>query len=241
LWSMESHSKKMKVQWIDSDIISTIPQSITENILIHMPIRDAVRTSILSRNWRSYWKSLPKLVFDKSVEVPSNCKTLKKLKLVSAILHILLQHTGSILEFYLNVGELDMDSEVKNCDFEPPSTFNGFSRLKCLRFNNVEITSKILQRVLSNCTLLTEVVLMGRGRVKDFDGENKFTFVELFELGDSSNLRSAESTLKDRDLTSRTVLFVTCLTGLKKRNDDDVDACWCSFGLEFRVFKVNEV
>ncbi|GJS63679.1 vacuolar-processing enzyme-like protein, partial [Tanacetum coccineum] len=29
--------------------------------------------------------------------------------------------------------------------------------------------------------------------------------------------------------------------GLKKRNDDDVDACWCSFGLEFRVFKVNEV
>ncbi|GKC78120.1 F-box/FBD/LRR-repeat protein, partial [Tanacetum coccineum] len=213
LWSMESHSKKMKVQWIDSDIISTIPQSITENILIHMPIRDAVRTSILSRNWRSYWKSLPKLVFDKSVEVPSNCKTLKKLKLVSAILHILLQHTGSILEFYLNVGELDMDSEVKNCDFEPPSTFNGFSRLKCLRFNNVEITSKILQRVLSNCTLLTEVVLMGRGRVKDFDGENKFTFVELFEC----------------------VPF-----GFKKRNDDDVDACWCSFGSEFRVFKVNE-
>ncbi|GJW87575.1 putative ubiquitin family protein [Tanacetum coccineum] len=34
-------------------------------------------------------------------------------------------------------------------------------------------------------------------------------------LGDSSNSWSAESTLKDMDLTSRTVLFVTCLTDSK--------------------------
>ncbi|GJT99005.1 hypothetical protein Tco_1094523 [Tanacetum coccineum] len=34
-------------------------------------------------------------------------------------------------------------------------------------------------------------------------------------LGDSSNSRSAESTLKDMDLTSRAVLFVTCLTDSK--------------------------
>nr|GEW32042.1 hypothetical protein [Tanacetum cinerariifolium] len=59
---------------------------------------------------------------------------------------------------------------------------------------------------------------------------------QMQELVDSSNLRSAKSTLKDRDLTSRTVLFVTCLTGLRKRNDDDAHACWCSFGLKFRVF-----
>ena len=39
----------------------------------------------------------------------------------------------------------------------------------------------------------------------------------LIRLGDSSNLQSAESTLKNRDLASRTVLFVMCLTGLKKR------------------------
>ncbi|GJW89527.1 hypothetical protein Tco_0164867 [Tanacetum coccineum] len=60
--------------------------------------------------------------------------------------------------------------------------------------------------------------------------------------GLEQSYRSAEkSTVKDRDLTSRTVLFVTCLTDLKKRNDDDVDACWCSFGSEFQVFKVNEM
>ncbi|GJV17289.1 senescence-specific cysteine protease SAG39-like protein [Tanacetum coccineum] len=44
-------------------------------------------------------------------------------------------------------------------------------------------------------------------------------------LGDSSNSRSAESTLKDRDLTSRVVLFVTCLTNMKTLEDHGDDTC----------------
>ncbi|GJT60462.1 polyubiquitin 11, partial [Tanacetum coccineum] len=44
-------------------------------------------------------------------------------------------------------------------------------------------------------------------------------------LGDSSNSRSAESTLKDRDLTSRAVLFVTCLTDSKTLEDHGDDTC----------------
>ncbi|GKA63131.1 ARID DNA-binding domain-containing protein [Tanacetum coccineum] len=42
-------------------------------------------------------------------------------------------------------------------------------------------------------------------------------------LGDSSNSRSAESTLKDRDLTSRAVMFVTCLTDSKTLEDHGDD------------------
>ena len=103
----------MKPQCLDSeDIISNLPQSIIENILICMPLRDAVRTSILSRKWRFCWTSMPKLEFnDKLVKAPSNQKRLKKYKLVSAILHVLLLHTGSILEFILDFGKVEMDSE----------------------------------------------------------------------------------------------------------------------------------
>lgn len=36
---MESHLKKIKVQSFSSDMISTIPQSIVENILIRLPIK----------------------------------------------------------------------------------------------------------------------------------------------------------------------------------------------------------
>ncbi|GJR80185.1 alpha,alpha-trehalose-phosphate synthase [UDP-forming] 6-like protein, partial [Tanacetum coccineum] len=41
----------------------------------------------------------------------------------------------------------------------------------------------------------------------------------FLRLGDSSNLWSAKSTLKDRDLASRTVLFSTCLKVLKTLDD----------------------
>ncbi|KAH7841730.1 hypothetical protein Vadar_033518 [Vaccinium darrowii] len=46
------------------DSISDLPQSIVETILTKTPIRDAVRTSILSSKWRYKWANLTHLVFD---------------------------------------------------------------------------------------------------------------------------------------------------------------------------------
>ncbi|KAL8227664.1 hypothetical protein R6Q57_015248 [Mikania cordata] len=48
----EEFSRKMDVECLNSDIISTLPQNTIETILTHMPIRDALRTSILSKKWR---------------------------------------------------------------------------------------------------------------------------------------------------------------------------------------------
>ena len=194
----------MNIQNISSDIISSLPQDIIEYILTLMPIRDAVRTSILSRKWRFCWSNIPKLVFDdKLVKEPSTCKLSNKDRLVCAIFRVLLLHTGSILDFNINVGQFEMSLEVDiiirylswrnkvkklvlempneycyklpslffsfrelkdllltNCDIDPPLTFNGFSRLKGVQFMNVTITSKGLQCFLSNCPLLTQVLLV---------------------------------------------------------------------------------
>ncbi|GAB4840207.1 hypothetical protein Ancab_020972 [Ancistrocladus abbreviatus] len=46
------------------DLLSDLPLSIVESILQLLPIRDAVKTSILSRRWRYRWASVPQLVFD---------------------------------------------------------------------------------------------------------------------------------------------------------------------------------
>ncbi|GKB66983.1 F-box/FBD/LRR-repeat protein [Tanacetum coccineum] len=113
LWRMASPSKEMKVQCVNPDGISGLPQDITGYILACMPIRDAIRTSILSRKWRSGWKSMTKLVFDdKMVKDPSNCQQLKKYKFASTILNVLLIITGSIPEIKIEVSELDVDSEL---------------------------------------------------------------------------------------------------------------------------------
>nr|GEW52699.1 signal recognition particle 54 kDa protein 2 [Tanacetum cinerariifolium] len=165
----------MKVQCLNPDRISCLPQDITGYILTCMPIRDAIRTSILSRKWRSGWKSITKLVFDdKMVKDPSNCQQLKKYKFASAILNVLLIITGSIPEIKIDVSELDLDSE-------PPIIFDGFSKLRSLGFGNVDITSKTFLIFLSNCPLLRDLALIG-DYSRDFaTGGNKLTFVELLQ------------------------------------------------------------
>ncbi|XP_076899820.1 uncharacterized protein LOC143553802 isoform X5 [Bidens hawaiensis] len=87
---------------LHSDIITTLPKNIIESILSLIPLRDAVRTSILSKKWRYSWRSMPKLAFtNKLVRVPSysGCKLLN-CKLAGAIFNVLLLHDGpGILEF----------------------------------------------------------------------------------------------------------------------------------------------
>ncbi|XP_071736579.1 F-box/FBD/LRR-repeat protein At1g13570-like [Rutidosis leptorrhynchoides] len=196
----------MKTQCLNSDIISSLPQNIIETILTFMPIRDAVRTSILSKKWRFCWMTMPKLVFDYDlVRVLSDGRGnrhLTKSKLVNAIFHVLFIHNGpTILEFNFSINSLDMVTEfdqiilylsrrinvkhliinntpslyklptlffslqglesicLKDCNFVPPVTFNGFNKLRSMSFKFVQISAKALQQVLSNCPLLEDMFL----------------------------------------------------------------------------------
>ncbi|KAI3497936.1 hypothetical protein L1887_33569 [Cichorium endivia] len=86
------------------DRISALPQAIIEKILTRMPIRDALRTSILSRKWRYSWTSMPILVFDdKLINRSSDNEEINEYKLVNAIFQVLLLHTGPILEFNISI------------------------------------------------------------------------------------------------------------------------------------------
>ena len=61
---MDSMSQKKKISHgIDSDIISNLPRKITDEILVRLPIREAVRTCVLSTKWRNKWTTIPELVF----------------------------------------------------------------------------------------------------------------------------------------------------------------------------------
>ncbi|XP_071735732.1 F-box/FBD/LRR-repeat protein At1g13570-like [Rutidosis leptorrhynchoides] len=49
---------------VSEDIISRMPDDVIANILDRLPIQYAVRTSILSKNWRLKWTLLSRVVFD---------------------------------------------------------------------------------------------------------------------------------------------------------------------------------
>ncbi|XP_076908386.1 F-box/FBD/LRR-repeat protein At1g13570-like [Bidens hawaiensis] len=86
------------------DIISTLPPSIIETILCFLPIQDAARTSILSREWRYHWIKIPKLAFiEETFQVSTDSDEFKKRKLFDAIDHFLRLLEDPIHEFTLSM------------------------------------------------------------------------------------------------------------------------------------------
>ncbi|KAJ0754194.1 putative FBD domain, leucine-rich repeat domain superfamily, F-box-like domain superfamily [Helianthus annuus] len=103
------------------DRITTLPETIIEIILCLLPIEEAARTSILSREWRFKWTTIPKLVFlEDTVKMStekwhlSNWNKISKsererrkkemrCKLFYAIHQVLLQRQATIQEFTLSI------------------------------------------------------------------------------------------------------------------------------------------
>nr|GEY44698.1 hypothetical protein [Tanacetum cinerariifolium] len=65
---------EMETGDLSLDRISNLPPTIIENILCLVPIKDAVRTSILSKQWRYSWVKIPNLVFDADYLLNENYK-----------------------------------------------------------------------------------------------------------------------------------------------------------------------
>ncbi|TKY57754.1 F-box/FBD/LRR-repeat protein [Spatholobus suberectus] len=99
---------------VEPDRISCLPGHVIDQILSHLSIREAVRTSVLSSKWRYKWATLPNLVFDNQcVSVASQDHMIIKNKLLRIIDHVLLLHSGPINKFKLShrdlIGVTDID------------------------------------------------------------------------------------------------------------------------------------
>ncbi|KAF9623539.1 hypothetical protein IFM89_003329 [Coptis chinensis] len=95
------------------DIISNLPLNVIEGILMCLPLRDAVRTSILSRKWRYRWTTIPQLVFDDTcVPVTSSSLAVTKTKFVSFVDRALLLHRGPIQKFKLSISYLQSCPDI---------------------------------------------------------------------------------------------------------------------------------
>ncbi|XP_018715892.2 F-box/FBD/LRR-repeat protein At1g13570 [Eucalyptus grandis] len=85
----------------ESDRISELPKHIAEEILSRLPIKQAGRTSVLSRKWRHKWRSIPRLVFDDQC-TRKNVYGQPLQNLAKIIDRVLLLHTGPIQTFVLS-------------------------------------------------------------------------------------------------------------------------------------------
>ncbi|XP_060185881.1 F-box/FBD/LRR-repeat protein At1g13570-like [Lycium barbarum] len=79
------------------DKISNLPCNVLDGILGCLSLKDAVKTSILSKNWRYNWVTRKELDFDD--EFFSSCKDNQEAKTI--IYQVLLFHEGPMLKFRL--------------------------------------------------------------------------------------------------------------------------------------------
>lgn len=97
------------------DRISSLQDDVTQQILSYLPIRDAVRTRILSRTWRCKCSMLPCLVFDDrcclSDQTDTTTKSKRKRTSFSSIVdQVLALHTGSIETFTISRQNKHLDA-----------------------------------------------------------------------------------------------------------------------------------
>ncbi|XP_050364544.1 F-box/FBD/LRR-repeat protein At1g13570-like isoform X2 [Argentina anserina] len=92
---------------IELDRLGSLPCHIIDQILQHLPIKEAVRTSVLSTKWRYKWSTLGHLVFDHHC-VSNRLNT----TFVNIVDHVLLLHTGPIHKFKLSNREFSGTTDV---------------------------------------------------------------------------------------------------------------------------------
>ncbi|KAL0368915.1 UNVERIFIED_CONTAM: F-box/FBD/LRR-repeat protein [Sesamum calycinum] len=95
---------------METDRISSLPCEIMDNILKYLPLCEAVRTSILSREWRYKWETTPCVLFGSTCKVNIQ----RQYDWVSIIDRILLLHKGSITKFSLTIADLRMCRGIDN-------------------------------------------------------------------------------------------------------------------------------
>ncbi|XP_047251577.1 F-box/FBD/LRR-repeat protein At1g13570-like [Capsicum annuum] len=170
------------------DVLSNLPENVIDNILLCLPLRDAVRTSILSKKWRYNWCRLPQLKLDQTLWETTNdlisptdqFLSSFSLSLIldpvdfpkidnliyflsrSGIQHLVLQlPTGNLYKLpssFFICLQL-RHLTLQRCLVRPPPVFKGFDRLISLELRQVTISTEALGSFISGCPLLEHLVL----------------------------------------------------------------------------------
>ncbi|KAF9668634.1 hypothetical protein SADUNF_Sadunf14G0024100 [Salix dunnii] len=170
------------------DRISNLPAHVLDQILSILPIRDAVRTSNLSRKWRYNWSHIPHLVFDYRVfSITSKDETVIKNKLVNIIDHVLLLHNGPVYKFKLShskiLGCSDIDRWILHLSRGSTEEFilliwrgQRYKLPSCLfSFGN------LIHLKLFNCLLKPPLAFKGFRNLKNLDIQYVTLAQEVFE------------------------------------------------------------
>ncbi|MFS7906651.1 putative F-box domain, leucine-rich repeat domain superfamily, F-box-like domain superfamily [Helianthus anomalus] len=181
----------------DDDIISNLPEDLIDPILERLPVKDAVRISVLSKKWRYRWTTMKTLALDKQFSQQFlkigafSCNGF-----IRVLNQIMILHNGPIFKFVLhipnvfldsfkeidqwmlilsrnNVRELKIVNEIRFIKFHPPCSvpplaFKGFPNLQEILLTYVNFGDNLGGSVI-NLPHLKSLILYGCGNVNHFN------------------------------------------------------------------------
>ncbi|KAL5704980.1 hypothetical protein ACHQM5_023335 [Ranunculus cassubicifolius] len=156
------------------DRISNLPTEVVDEIFKKMSIADAVRTSMLSTDWRYKWMSMSQLVFDDRCFPDSTDLRQNDSHLVNIVNNVLFLHNGVVSKFELNnflqQGSSDVDRWIlvlsrKNLmhltlkfswgdAYQVPASLFSCQSLRTLILEGCKLSSQIQFKGLTNLTRL---------------------------------------------------------------------------------------
>ncbi|PHU02263.1 hypothetical protein BC332_27514 [Capsicum chinense] len=89
------------------DMLSNFPENVIDKILMCLPFRDSVRTSILSKKWRYVWRRLPEFMLSHTSWKPKEDLADLTSNFRKIIDRILAFHFGPVTKFTLSIPYFD--------------------------------------------------------------------------------------------------------------------------------------
>ncbi|CAN1833826.1 F-box/FBD/LRR-repeat protein At1g13570 [Linum perenne] len=85
-------------------IFGKLPADVISLVLTFLPIKEAVKTSILSKQWRHRWRSIPQLVFDGNFATIESRRS--NSEYMNSVNKAMLLHNGHLNKFELAIPEM---------------------------------------------------------------------------------------------------------------------------------------
>ncbi|XP_055828526.1 F-box/FBD/LRR-repeat protein At1g13570-like [Solanum dulcamara] len=181
--------------------ITDLPENVINAILMPLPLRDAVRTSILSKKWRYKWCKLPHLTLDDELWKTTDNLLSPSIKFTTIMYNILTLHPGPITQFTLSMSKLKKYPKI--CSLIHFLSRKGIQHLvlQFSEWNRLKLPSsfftclQLSHLTLQNCQICPPPA---------FVGFNRLISLELCHVSVSS--RSLESLISSSPLLEKLVL-----------------------------------
>ncbi|XP_019223456.1 PREDICTED: F-box/FBD/LRR-repeat protein At1g13570-like [Nicotiana attenuata] len=210
---MAPKGKKHCVRTLPPDVLNNLPENVVDEILIRLPLRDAVRTSILAKKWRYNWCRLPQLALDQALWKTKKDLTYITSNFTKIIYHILTLHVGPITKFTLCIPGLEGCPNLDNLMYFLSRNVIQHLVLRLPRGNQYKLPSsffgclQLRHLTLKNCLILPPPT---------FKGFDRLTSLKLYNVSISSKL--LESLISHSPLLEQLVLQISGLSDIIEIN-----------------------